>query len=226
MIYLLIFLKFILRFLEGFLAFAGMYFLCAFWLPFCAVNRDFVQPREGVEIFIESNGVHTDFLVPSRNKQIDWFSKFPGSDFQEADTTYNYVSIGWGDRGFYLYTPTWADLKFSTAFKAVFALDSAAMHVTYHRVSPSEDEWTRRLVISEDQYAKLIDYVLSGFKKKEGKLWHIQGHTYGTHDCFYEANGRYSLFKTCNVWTCQGLKSIGVKIGVWAPFEDGIRKRL
>jgi uncharacterized protein (TIGR02117 family) len=225
MSYLRFVYRFLLNFLEGFLLFALCYFQLAFWLPYYTVNAEFVQPKQGVEIFIESNGVHTDFLLPAKDAHKNWFREFPCSDFQDVDSTFNYVSIGWGDRGFYLYTPTWDDLTFSTAFKAAFALDSAAMHVTYQHIHPVPGEWIRRLVISEAQYQKLIDYIHSGFKKPNGKLWHIQGHTYGTADCFYEATGNYSLFKTCNVWTNDGLKTIGVKTGYWCPSEEGIRRR-
>ncbi|HXC06738.1 MAG TPA: TIGR02117 family protein [Bacteroidia bacterium] len=223
--YLYTIIRFLLRFLEGFLIFALCYFLSAFWLPFCTVNGDFIQPKQGVEIFIESNGVHTDFLLPVKSKQKNWFTEFPVNDFQAVDTTFNYVAIGWGDRGFYLYTATWADLTFSTAFKAAFALDSAAMHVTYEHIHPVHGEWTKRLVISEAQYEQLIAYIHSGFKKRRGLLWPIAGHTYGVTDCFYEGSGNYSLFKTCNVWTNDGLKTIGVRTGFWCPSEDGIRRR-
>ncbi|MFI5148552.1 MAG: TIGR02117 family protein [Bacteroidia bacterium] len=225
MVYLLFILRFLLRFAEGFLFFAVSYFHFAFWLPYYTVNSSFVQPAQGVEIFIESNGVHTDFLLPVHSPDKNWMEEFPCTDFQKVDSSFNYVAIGWGDRGFYLYTNTWADLTFTTAFKAAFALDSAAMHVTYQKIHPVQDEMIKRLVISPAQYQQLIAYIHSGFKKRNGKLWHIQGHTYGVTDSFYEATGSYSLFKTCNVWTNEGLKEIGVKTGIWCPSEEGIRRR-
>jgi len=216
----------LMHLLRSILAFVIVYLLCAFWLPYCKVNSDVRTPADGVVIYIESNGVHTDFLLPARTKQMNWFTQFPCSDFQEVDTTYQYVSTGWGDRGFYLYTPTWADLTASTFCKAAFALDSAAMHITWHAHAPVMDEWVHKLVISPAQYEKLITYILQSFKKRNGRFCHIEGHTYGRQDTFYEAKGNYSLFKTCNVWTGEGLKVMGYKIGVWTPFEDGIRKQL
>jgi len=223
MVFLKLFFSYLFRLLASCLAFVICYFFLAFWLPLCRVNRDFVQPKDGIEIFIESNGVHSGYLLPARSSMKDWFGEFPCSDFQAVDTSSNYISIGWGDRGFYLYTPTWSDLKFSTAFKAAFGLDSAAMHVNYQHIHPKHGEWIKRLLITRAQYQNLIEYIHTGFKKKDGKLWHIQGHPYGTTDCFYEGTGSYSLFKTCNVWTNEGLKMIGVKTGLWTPFEDGVR---
>ena len=44
-----------------------------------------------------------------------------------------FVGLGWGDKGFYLETPTWADLKTSTALKAVSGYNTTAMHVTFYK---------------------------------------------------------------------------------------------
>lgn len=45
---------------------------------------------------------------------------------------YVYLSVGWGDKGFYLDTPTWAEPETFTAFKAVFLVSESAMHCTYY----------------------------------------------------------------------------------------------
>lgn len=55
---------------------------------------------------------------------MDWSQKIPFSQTKGKSTDFNYIAFGWGDKGFYLDTPTWADLKFSTAFKAAFGWDS------------------------------------------------------------------------------------------------------
>ena len=45
---------------------------------------------------------------------------------------------------------------------------------------------------------------------------------YGNDDAFYEANGTYNLFKTCNTWANNGLKACEKKAALWTPFESGI----
>jgi hypothetical protein len=45
----------------------------------------------------------------------------------------NYLAFGWGDKGFYLNTPEWADLKVSTALNAAFGLSSSAIHSTFYK---------------------------------------------------------------------------------------------
>ena len=68
-----------------------------------------------------------------KSKEIDWSQKFPYEDTVAKDSTLRYIAIGWGDKGFYLDTPTWADLKFSTAFKAAFWLGNSAIHTTFYK---------------------------------------------------------------------------------------------
>jgi hypothetical protein len=41
---------------------------------------------------------------------------------------------------------------------------------------------------------------------------------YGATDGFYLAVGRFSLFKSCNVWVGQGLQAAGLPAGFWTPF--------
>jgi uncharacterized protein (TIGR02117 family) len=222
MIYLKKSIRFLLRFLLGFVCFVIIYLCMAWLLPHFKANPSFVESSQGVEIFIQSNGVHTDFVLPVKNDKMDWSKYLPYADFEKADSTFKYISLGWGDKGFFIGTPTWADLKFSTAFKAAFALSSTAMHVSYKRYKPNTDELCKRLIISEKQYQSLIDYIQSSFQHYNKKCIAIDHPGYSDFDCFYEANGTYSLFKTCNVWTGEGLKRSGIKVGVWTPFHKGV----
>ena len=67
---------------------------------------------------------------------VDWIitfclSKCCAENTKSKDSTAEYLAFGWGDKGFYLDTPEWSDLKASTAFKAAFALGNSAMHTTF-----------------------------------------------------------------------------------------------
>ncbi|MBC7864901.1 MAG: TIGR02117 family protein [Bacteroidia bacterium] len=201
---------------------------CANTLPKIKANWNWTEPESGIEIFVKSNGVHTDLVVPVKSKVISWDSTFHPSSFKGADSTFEYLAFGWGDKGFYLYTPTWADLKFSTAFKAAFWLGESAMHVTYYQNSPKETERCKKIIISEEQYRKLISYIKDSFKTigqgsyVGNSIIRIDHPGYGNHDKFYEGKGTYNLFKTCNEWTGDGLEECGVKIGLWTPLQGGI----
>ena len=76
----------------------------------------------------------------------------------------------------------------------------------------------------KNQYLRLISYFKNSFKTSEnGSLIHIKTNAvYGQHDAFYEAIGGYSLFKTCNTWANNALKTSGQRCCLWTPFDTGI----
>jgi uncharacterized protein (TIGR02117 family) len=204
------------------IAFLALYMIAAFTLPHISVNTEFVNKEDSVKIFVRSNGVHTDILVPATNQFKDWTRTFQKGNFDVKDSIHNYLGFGWGDKGFYLDTPTWDDLTFSTAFKATFGLSSTAMHVRYFKTPKVKKEKCVQLFISEDQYKKLIQLIEASFKKQNEEFQKIDHPGYGEEDRFYEAIGTYSAFKTCNVWTNNCLKEIGIKVALWSPFSAGL----
>lgn len=207
----------------GFLfTFIVIYLLFAFTLPLIEVNKDFKETENGIAIFVQSNGVHTDILLPANNSFKNWKKDFLPQDFEKVDTGFSYLGFGWGDKGFYLETPTWSDLKVTTAVKAAFFLSSTAMHVTYHKDVPAENDKCKRVIISPEQYQKLITYIQSSFQQKDEKYILIHHPGYSETDNFYEANGTYSFLKTCNCWTGSALKESDIKTCFWSPFDSGI----
>ena len=176
------------------------------------------------DIYVRSNGVHTDIVLPL-NDEVR--ALIPQADLHNADGQLKYVSFGWGDKGFYLDTPTWADLKVSTAFVATFGLGSTAMHVEA-LATPVVGENVRRVRISDTQLNTLIAYIKSSFTyDAKGVVERINTTAhYNEHDAFYEAHGRYSLFTTCNEWTRKGLSLAGIPTAVFSPHEAGILRHL
>jgi uncharacterized protein (TIGR02117 family) len=179
--------------------------------------------RADIPLYILTNGVHTDLVMPVRNQHIDWSKEVLFENTTGKDTTAQWIAFGWGDKGFYLETPTWADLKFSTAFKAATGLSRSAIHTTYYR-GIKEGNDCIRLSVDSAQYARLISYIRESFDRDAGgNIIHIATNAnYGRTDAFYEAKGSYSLFHTCNTWTNDGLKHCGQKACLWTPFDKGI----
>jgi uncharacterized protein (TIGR02117 family) len=200
----------------------GVYLFSAYSLSRISVNEKNTHVND-VSIYILTNGVHTDLVVPIKNKQIDWSKEIKFQNTVKKDSLFQYVALGWGDKGFYLDTPTWADLTFSTAFKAAFALSSSAIHSTFYK-SMQEGKDCVKINISNEQYSQLINYIKTSFLvDKNGHLINIISKAnYGLNDTFYEATGSYSLFHTCNTWANNGLKSCGQVACFWTPFDTGI----
>jgi uncharacterized protein (TIGR02117 family) len=215
-------LKFTLMGISAFAGFVLIYLAAAWGLSRIAVNEEAV-PGKDITIYILSNGVHTDIVVPVKSEVIDWSKTVRFEHTTGRDTTAQFVGFGWDDKGFYLETPTWADLKFSVAFKAAFALSKSAIHATFHH-QMQEDEQCRSIKIGVKEYRQLTEYITGSFQKTEtGELMYIPTNAnYGTTDAFYEAVGSYSLFHTCNTWANNALKACGQKASLWTPFDTGI----
>ncbi len=214
------FLKYCKRFAFGLLAFILIYVVMAFVLSRITVNTD---PDKGdVAIYINSNGVHTDIVVPIKNEVKDWSKDLLYSHTKAKDTIMSYVAFGWGDKGFYLETPEWSDLKVSTAAVAAFHLGTSAMHTQFYK-QMKEDDTCVKIMITKEDYASLVKYISDSFRLDENKKvrW-LEGHAYNSYDAFYEANRKYSLFYTCNTWANNALKAANQKAALWTPSDTGI----
>ena len=211
------------KFIGGVLGMVLLYLLCGFFVPMIEIPEEKTERPQTIEAYILTNGVHTDLVLPVRTSQIDWSQKIPFENTLSKRTDFRYIAFGWGDKGFYLDTPTWADLKCSTAFKATFWLSESAIHATYYEdMTLGED--CRKIMLTEEQYARLIAFIDHSFDK-DAKGNYILVKTdavYGKNDAFYEAVGSYSFLYTCNTWSNNGLKKAGQKAALWTPTDTGI----
>ena len=181
--------------------------------------------NDQVRIFIRSNSIHTDFVLPTvePGTGVDWRTLFPPSDFAVPPGDAKYAAFGWGNRQFYTETPTWAEFKISTACCALFYPSKTVLHVEYlGYAQPGSD--MREVLISRDQYERLVKFVESSIGEfdDDGSATIASPFTYGRADRFYVASGRYHLFNTCNQWTGRGLKRAGVRTGIWTPLKPQV----
>ncbi|RAK24905.1 uncharacterized protein (TIGR02117 family) [Flavobacterium aquaticum] len=215
-------IKKLLKYFAIFILSLFAYLLIVTLLSFVSVNEDVAENHGEIPIYILTNGVHTDIVLPIKNDYHDWSTQLKFEHTKSKDTTYQYVALGWGDKGFYLETPTWADLKASTAIKAASGLSTSAMHVTFYK-HLKENQSCKKLQVSLENYKKLIAFINESFQTKSGEFLKIETNAvYGKHDVFYEANGSYSLFYTCNSWANQVLKSANQKAALWTISDSGI----
>lgn len=216
-------LKYTGCFILFFISFVLIYLLSAFCLSRITVNKEH-DTNSDVAIYILTNGVHTDIVVPVKNDVFDWSKAVKFANTRLQDTAgMQWLAMGWGDKGFYLETPTWDDLTITTAFKAAFGLGTTAMHTTFYH-SMTESSSCKKITISQWQYKRLVQFVSDSFEHdSDGYTIYISTNAnYNDADAFYEATGRYSLFKTCNSWANAALKSCGQKACLWTAFDTGI----
>jgi uncharacterized protein (TIGR02117 family) len=204
-----------------FLLMLAFYFLVAL-AGLIPVNNDFEPAADGVEIMVSSTAIHADLILPIRNDTVDWRPHLPASDFTGDVRGATHVAFGWGNKEFFVDTPTWADLKAGTVFRALFSPSATCIHVNMwnDNAIPAEARKTR---ISNEQYHRLVEHVLGSFRRDEGgRFLLLQGGAYGTNDAFYDAHGSYHAFNTCNCWVGRGLKAAGVRTGWFTPLPKTV----
>jgi uncharacterized protein (TIGR02117 family) len=180
-------------------------------------NLAWTEPKDGVRIYVESNGVHTGLIVPVVAAGVDWRDLVRPEDL--ADPRYaglSHLSFGWGERTFYLETQTWADLKTRTVLAAAIGSTRTLVHVD-HLPEPRPADDTRAITLRPEEYRRLAAFIRASFRIEHGRRpAHLPG--YSANDSFYEARGRYNAIDTCNAWTGDALRHAGVRIGAWTPF--------
>jgi len=176
-------------------------------------NAGWRPPAQGVTIYVESNGVHTDLVVPVAAAGIDWRGLVRPEDIADPlYAGYDHLAIGWGEARFYLETPTWADVRPGTVLRAAIGSDRTLVHVA-HVPAPSIGRDVRPIVLREAEYRRLAAFIRAGFAKKP-KIFR----GYDAYDAFYSGSGRYDILTTCNSWTGAALRAAGVRVGRWTPF--------
>ena len=174
------------------------------------VNSDFQPAENGIQIFLVSNAVHADIIIPVSTAETDWLDRFADTDFLGDVSDKSHVAFGWGDRGFFLETKTWDDLKISTAANALLLPSESCVHVSFANPDAYRDPVS--VTISPEQYARLVKFIESSFElDDQGEYRQIPGEAYSTNDAFFRAKGRYHFLNTCNSWVGRCLKTAGVR---------------
>lgn len=182
-------------------------------------NASWTEPDEGIEIMLETNGVHTVIVMPLVTPQKDWRAAFPASDVSDPGRSYTHVSVSWGEREVFLNTPSWSDLNLSTAFGAATGGDGL-LHVA-HYIRPVTAATIRALRLRPKEYMRLVRQIELQVLPVSQRTSHPG---YARHDVFYDAPGTYHLGNSCNQWTSDMLARAGVRTGSWTPLAGGVMK--
>ncbi|MEN7549235.1 TIGR02117 family protein [Rapidithrix thailandica] len=190
------------------------YLFSAFLLSFLSTQPEPTTCPQTQGIYVTSNGVHLDVIL-SRQQ----LSALLQQNLHLSPET-AYVAFGWGDKGFYLNTPTWQDLTFSTACNALFFPSETTLHLTYYRAT--HQDW-KYIALCPEQLKQLNAYIQATFTQNaQGEFIKIKEPGYFYNDVFYEAEGHYSFINTCNCWVNNALKAAQVPTSIWSPFDWGV----
>lgn len=188
-----------------------VYLIISLILTLIPITNKEGYSEKNKSIYLISNGVHLNIIIPKNqlsSKLLDGLRYFKDD---------NYFSFGWGDKKFYLNTPTWGDLTFNNAFRALFLKSPTLIHLA--RYSTINVDWVE-IKVSQNQLNKINQYIYKTFYfNPQNKKILLNNKGYSFNDDFYEALGSYSCFRTSNSWVNTGLKESDIKACLWTPYD-------
>lgn len=186
------------------------------------VNNDFKPATQGIEVFITSNGVHADLIVPIQTDLIDWRDTFPEDCFADNTSGATHIAISWGDKGLFMQMKQWADFKISIILKALFYPSPSYLHVVMQG-QPRLNENVHSVIISKEQYARMVQVIQGCYKvNKVGKPILIPDSSYHQRDAFCEAHGKFHCLNTCNSWVGSVMRKSGIKAPLLTPLPKSM----
>jgi len=194
-----------------------IYLIVSMILTAITIDRKTNDIKSNKVIYLSTNGIHLDIVISKKDLDSMLLSEL------KYFSNENYISFGWGDENFYINTPTWSDLTFNNACKAMFLKSSTLLHVT--RYKQKQTDWIE-IQINEEELEKLNAYLQNTFKTNEnGIKILLENQGYSSTDDFYKSEGSYSCFKTCNSWVNNGFRESGLKSCLWTPFDFGLMNK-
>ena len=169
------------------------------------------------QIYVLDNGVHTDLVLPVRTARFDWQSEFPMGDVVTArpGDTIHWLAFGWGERDFYLKTPTLNELTIGAAVHSLFFSDQSLIHISGYTGINEQSSSVRTIHIQADQLDLLTSYVRQSFARdKNGRVVRA-ANGYSNDDAFFQAIGSYAAWNTCNQWTTGALRQAHLPTPLW-----------
>ncbi len=185
-------------------------------------NANWSPPRNGVDIFVETNGVHVSIIVPIAASDQNLGDLIRPDQLSDPALYGEYAMIGWGHAGVYRHAKTWADVRSGDVASAILGSNDVLLHV-YHMGRPEEGVYTKRLRVTPAQYRHIVAMIRDSFRlDRDGRS--IAYPAYGPDNLFYAARGHYDAMHTCNEWTGSILRRAGVRVGAWTPFAGGVMR--
>lgn len=156
-------------------------------------------------VYILRHEWHAGLIVGRRDIGADFALEAPDLLAKE------WLEFGWGDAEFYQER----DAGILLGLKAIFLRNDSVMHVYGFDGAPEKafpQSEMAALRLPPDGYARLLAFVRSSFKRNAaGAVRRLGPGLYGL-SYFYEGEGKYHAFRTCNTWTAEALEAGGFPI--------------
>jgi len=188
------------------------------FLAGCAAYRDWQYPitnnEEPTYFYVIREGWHTSLAISKNNL---------GDELQFLQDCFGdnqFYEIGWGDKGFYQAKKVTS----SVAFNAVLAPTGSVLHVASVPKEPNQYFLNSKMIkvkISKLGHSRLNMFIRDSFKKNtKGEPIILGDGLYGK-SLFFDGNGNYYAFHTCNTWVASALKDSGMPIRTFMALTAG-----
>jgi uncharacterized protein (TIGR02117 family) len=167
-------------------------------------------------VYLVGDVQHIDFLIPVNNGAYDWRDFLDLAAIgRDRGGDYQYLKFGWGDRDFYMNTPSPDKIQIPRLLRTLFMPGNpTAVHVNGYSALPNEADHAITCVgLTRSQYLNLMNYLQQSFRN--GKADRIQD-GFVAASGFYEGSGQYSIAHTCNNWVADGLDRVDVTTPLWS----------
>ena len=199
----------------------GFYFSAALIGSLIPANSAWQKPKNGVPIFVETNGVHVSLILPTAAAGEDLSDLIRAEHMTNPDLYGTHFMIGWGHGAVYRNAQTWGDVRSGDIGLAIIGSDDTTLHI-YHLINPQPSSIRKEFRVTEVQYRTIVSEVRASFKLNNGRSTAYTA--YGPNNLFYDSVGHYSALNTCNEWTANVLRKAGVRVGVWTPMPGGVMR--
>ena len=173
------------------------------------------SPKTAPTIYLRSNGVHIDIVMPAEAQGLSWPRLLPPDDVRDPPLLVRWYGFGAGERRVYLETPTWGDITPKTLWSALTG-GERVLHVD-QTAEPGSN--FARSACGPRNIAGCGRRSAPTSTDRRGQIDHPG---YGPEDAFYEGRGRASAIHTCNQWVADKLRLAGVRTSLWSPFPAGL----
>ncbi len=160
------------------------------------------QPDEQ-SIYLIDNGMHISFVFLESQREYA-----PEKLKSVWPNHARFVQMGWGDRGFYFEAGDWGNLNLSMTAKAILWPSSAVINVQETFANPEDyiqEPYVQKIRLSKNK----LEDLLNGISKDIASVKSLGSGPFPDGN-FYDANGTYHLFHTCNGWVSKHLRNIGI----------------
>jgi uncharacterized protein (TIGR02117 family) len=158
--------------------------------------------RAPLEIGVLVTGWHSGLVLPARPPG-------PLASLLKSDPRARYLSIGWGNRRFYMTAHPGSGDALAALFRSPSVLFVQGVPAAADLVgSEAQVHW---VCADREELWRAESYIASSLSRPGGRLLEL-GSGPLPDSRFYASRGRYSMVRTCNTWTVAALEYAGLAV--------------